>query len=234
MLYFAGTDTDVGKTYVAAAAAAMLHASGVRVGVYKPVASGCTENQGQRFCRDAAELWKAAGRPETIDRVCPQRFLAPLAPPLAAEREHRSVDRRLLADGAAYWVGRCDLLIVEGAGGLFSPLADRLTNADLATQLGAPIVVVAANRLGVIHHVTATCLAARGALAPRSRVVGCVLSHPTAATDPSQTSNAAGLQQVRTPGNQPLPPLLAIVPHGGTFDRPVDWLALAGGCAGDL
>jgi len=98
-LFITGTGTGVGKTYVAALVAESLLAMGKRVGVYKPVASGCELRDGRLQSSDAVALWEAAGRPGTLDRVCPQMFAAPLAPHLAARAEGRRVDQALLRTG---------------------------------------------------------------------------------------------------------------------------------------
>ena len=135
-LFVTGTDTDVGKTAVATAIARHLVAEGRRVGVYKPVASGVTT-----VVSDARRLWEAAGAPLTIEQVCPQAFTAPLAPPWAARAEGRSVDERLLRKGIEPWRGVSDVVIVEGAGGLFSPAGEKSLNADLARDLGLPLEI---------------------------------------------------------------------------------------------
>src|SRR6056297_3028191 len=89
-LFVTGTDTDIGKTYVAAVLAKELRSLGIRVGVYKPVASGCRQTaSGEWLSDDAVALWRAAGSPETLAAVCPQCFSAPLAPPAAAALEGR-------------------------------------------------------------------------------------------------------------------------------------------------
>ncbi len=77
-LFITGTDTGVGKTYVAALVARLLAAEGRRVGVYKPVASGCRRDGDRLVSDDALNLWEAADRPGELERVCPQRFAAPL------------------------------------------------------------------------------------------------------------------------------------------------------------
>jgi dethiobiotin synthetase len=161
IIFIAGSDTDVGKTYIASLLARQLRHSGKRVGVYKPVASGCALENGVLVSQDALQLWSAAGYPLDLDAVCPQRFVAPFAPNLAAKLEGREVDRDLLISGASRWHGHCDVLIAEGAGGLMSPIADAFLNIDLAIAL-APVrlVIVVANRLGAIHQSLATCAAA--------------------------------------------------------------------------
>ena len=80
-LFITGTDTGVGKTYVAALIARSLAASGRRVGVYKPAASGCPRDpDGRLVSGDAVALWEAAGQPGELEYVCPQCFAAPLGP----------------------------------------------------------------------------------------------------------------------------------------------------------
>ena len=101
-LFITGTDTGVGKTYVAALLARSLSAAGYRVGIYKPAASGCRRDGQALVCDDAVLLWESAGRPGLLERVCPQRFQAPLAPHLAAKAEGRRLDPELLRRGLDY------------------------------------------------------------------------------------------------------------------------------------
>ncbi len=208
-LFVAGTDTDVGKTYAASLVARYLRQSGRRVGVYKPVASGCIERDGKLIAEDAIALWEAAGKPRTLEEVCPQRFRQPLAPPEAAAAEGKSVDATLLRAGAASWEQDCDVLIIEGAGGLFSPLADGVLNIDLARQLEAVIILVTANRLGMIHQVLATCGAAQNSgLLPQ----GIFLSSPSERGDGSQSGNPKQVARYCDV------PILGVIPYGGGTD----------------
>ena len=216
-LFITGTGTGVGKTYVAALIARGLRDAGRRVGVYKPVASGCEWREGRLVSLDAITLWEAAGRPGTLEQVCPQLFAAPLAPHLAARAENRRVDTRLLLRGIEVWRATCDFVIVEGAGGLMSPVSDEDYNADLAAEMGFPLVVVAANELGTINATMQTLIAADTYSKPL-RIAGIVLNSPrTSNDDPSVETNAAEITQ------RCRPPLLAEIPYAGTFNRPVDW-----------
>lgn len=153
-----GTDTDVGKTYVAGLLIRQLVERGQRVGAYKPVASGLDPGCSST---DPARLLAATGLDCSIESVCPQMFQAALAPPIAAAREGRAVDERLLSSGAKQWRNKCDVLIVEGAGGALSPLGWRTTVLDVAVDLGYPVVLVAAHRLGMMNHVLLTLEAVR-------------------------------------------------------------------------
>jgi dethiobiotin synthetase len=193
--FLTGTDTNVGKTYVGAALARALTAAGKRVGVYKPVASGCELIAGELQSEDALALWNAAGEPLTLREVCPQCFAAPLAPPLAARVEGKSVDAKLLRSGFDIWRSGFDVTLVEGAGGLLSPISATDLNADLARDLGLPLIVVAANRLGTINHTLLTLEAASS----RGLEVRCVvLSDVSAKLDESAATNAAELRRLTT------------------------------------
>jgi dethiobiotin synthetase len=217
-LFITGTGTGVGKTYVASLIARALRESGKRLGVYKPVASGCEFDKGKTVSPDAMALWEAAGRPGTLEKVCPQRFAAPLAPHLAASAEGGRVDPQLLREGVKFWQETGDFVLVEGAGGLMSPLSDEDYNADLAAEFGYPLLVVSANVLGTINATLQTLITAR---TRGLAVAGVVLNSPIAATDDaSVTSNA---DELTGRGGVPL---LATVQHGGRLDREIDWMAL--------
>jgi dethiobiotin synthetase len=159
-LFITGTDTDVGKTYVTALIASQLARAGYRVGVYKPAASGCLRDETGLVSEDALALWNAAGRPDDLEHVCPQRFAAPLAPYLAARQEGRTLDVTLLVRGADFWRERSDILLVEGVGGLLTPITETVYVADLALAFGFPLVVVAKNVLGTINQTLQTLVAA--------------------------------------------------------------------------
>ncbi len=222
-LFITGTDTSVGKTYITTLMARALRVAGHRVGVYKPVATGCRRDGERLICDDALALAEAAGRLNELERVCPQQFMVSLAPHLAAEAEGEVVDVELLRRGINYWRTESDIVLVEGAGGLMSPVTDELFVADLAAVFGYPLVVVTRNALGTIHQSLATLIAA-AAFEEGLQVAGIVLNQPQppAAGDLSIESNRAELSR------RAVPPVLAEVPYGAAdFDSPVDWYALA-------
>lgn len=149
-VFVTGTDTGVGKTVVSAALAAALVRGGVHVRALKPVASGVPAgNAGE----DATILGAAAGHlPLSL-----ARFHAPISPHRAARLESAGLRG---ADVVA-WVHENlgEVTIVEGAGGWEVPLIDGFRVADLAVALGWPVVVVAADRLGVLNHTLLTVAA---------------------------------------------------------------------------
>jgi len=205
-LFFAGTDTEVGKTYVTSLAARSLAEKGYRVGVYKPVASGCQRIDNELVAEDAVALWEASGKPASLNTVCPQRFEKALAPPQAAIAEGKQVDISGMLDGIKPWEPISDVLLIEGAGGLFSPIADGLLNIELAKKMNAQVILVAENKLGVIHQVISTCEAAK---ARQCSPCGIILSHPTNEYHEALGENPDQIQKYADP------PLLGVVPFGG-------------------
>lgn len=220
-LFITGTDTGVGKTHVAARIVRALVAAGHRVGVYKPVASGCYRDAaGCLVSDDAVALWEAAERPGELGRVCPQCFSAPLAPHLSARAEGRTVDAELLRTGLDDWREHSDVVIVEGAGGLFSPLTDDTLNIDLAAAFNLPLIVVATNRLGTIHATLATLIAARS-YSPAPTIAGLVLNDTV--PDDGDVSRATNAAEIR---RRTKVPILATVGYDATT-ADADWWKLA-------
>jgi len=222
-LFITGNDTEVGKTYVTAMIARTCVQAGLRVGVYKPAASGCQREGTTLISDDALALWEAAGKPGPIERVCPQRFEAPLAPHLAARREGKALNAELLREGARAWFGECDLLLVEGAGGLMSPLGDDDYVASLAEDFGYPLIVVAANVLGTINLTLQTLIAA-ACFGEGLEVAGIVFNNlEPNEDDPSRADNRAELERCSA-----VPILAEVGWKADSFDQTVDWKELAG------
>ena len=204
-LLITGTGTDVGKTYVSGLIASALRERGVDVGVYKPVSSGCELRDGVLVSPDAEHLWQAAGRPRVLRDVSPLCFAAAVAPNVAARLEKKSVDAALLRNGIGAW-SDSDVILVEGVGGLMSPISDEDLVVDLAVDFAFPMLVVVANRLGCINDTLQTlAVAAHRGL----QVAGVILNDVVArANDESLDSNRLELERLASA------PVLARVRHG--------------------
>lgn len=159
-IFVTGTDTGVGKTVVAATLARLLRMNGVKVGVMKPVTSGCPEEDGKLVSDDAVLLCQAAGV-ELSDDVAPYRLREAVAPSEAARIDGVRIDFSIIKAAFERLVASYDYVIVEGAGGLMVPLSGGLLVADLAGALELPLLVVARPGLGTINHTVLTCFAAR-------------------------------------------------------------------------
>jgi dethiobiotin synthetase len=160
-VFITGTDTCVGKTFFACKLAALLRDSGYRVGVMKPAESGCAERQGRLFPEDAILLKDASASQDPLDKICPYQLREPLAPSVAAQRQGITLEIDRLMDVYDEISSAHDITVVEGAGGLMVPLLPSYTYADFARALKLPVIVVAANRLGMINHLLLTLEHAR-------------------------------------------------------------------------
>ncbi len=151
-LLIAGTDTDAGKTVVMSAIAAywQTYWSKQRLGIFKPIQSGVGDRE---FYSSLFGLDPAA--------VNPVRFEAPLAPPIAAEREGRTVPVELAWQAFEQLRRSRDFVLVEGLGGLGSPVTRETTVADLAWDWRLPTVLVVPVRLGAIAQAVANVALAR-------------------------------------------------------------------------
>ncbi len=186
-----GTDTGVGKTVVACALTASLVARGVRVGVLKPVETGVDLRVGPP---DAKRLRVAAGGLDPLDAICPYTFAEPVAPIVAAGHAGCPIELARLDTAFARAATGRDVVIVEGAGGWLVPFLEDVTYEGLCTRWRLDIVIVAANRLGVLNH---TALTVRAVESAGLRVAGVVLNSPCAGPDdPAVSSNAAALRDL--------------------------------------
>jgi len=151
-VFITGTDTDVGKTFVAAALIQALAQRGYRAVGLKPVASGCAQRDGKRVCDDVERLRSAGNVPVTAGQICPYAFSAPIAPHLAAAREGVMIDVPYILRCHDELAAHADWVVIEGAGGWRVPLNASATIADLARALGCPVVLVVRMRLGCLNH----------------------------------------------------------------------------------
>jgi dethiobiotin synthetase len=170
-LFVTGTDTGVGKTAVAAAMARHLHRAGHRVGVCKPIASGCAETDSGLVSDDALSLRDAVGGAMSLDLINPLRYRRALAPAAAIDEGEPPIDWSCLAAALAELDHRSDLLILEGIGGLLVPLDRRSTLLDLAAAIGYPVLVVTRPALGTLNHTAMTCSHIRRAGLPLAGLV---------------------------------------------------------------
>lgn len=187
--FITGSDTEVGKTYIACEIVRQLRAAGFAVETRKPAESGCQPDaSGVLQADDALALRQANDELETIERIAPYRFRASLAPHRAARLENFELELAQLVEAC----GRDDprsLLIVEGAGGFYSPLAADALNADLACALRLPVIAVIDDRIGAVNQalMTIAAVASRGL-----RIAAIVLNRVSPQTDPAM-DNAADL-----------------------------------------
>jgi len=201
MNYFVtGTDTGVGKTLVSCALLHAFAAQGKSVVGMKPVAAGCADDG---LHEDVRQLRAASNVLASGGQINPYCFMQPVAPSLAARFTGVSINFARIAESFSELNSQADVVIVEGVGGFRVPLNDEQDSADLAEQLGLPVVLVVGMRLGCLNHalLTAEAIAARGLVL--AGWVANMLDENMAMPD----ENIAALQQrIRAP-------LLGVLPH---------------------
>jgi dethiobiotin synthetase len=195
--FVTGTDTGVGKTVVACALARLLVRMDYDTGVMKPVSAGGRE--------DAEDLIRSAGIDDGLDIVNPVALTEPLSPNLAAERAGTPVDTEKILDSYRALAQNHKRMIVEGAGGLLVPLKDDYSTADLAREIGLPLIIVARAALGTINHTLLTIEAARSR---KLAIAGVIYNHVTPATGSPAESCSSGIIS-RISGV----PCLGTIPH---------------------
>ncbi|MFZ5449022.1 MAG: dethiobiotin synthase [Thermodesulfobacteriota bacterium] len=173
-IFLTGTDTNVGKTWVAAGLTATLKEQGAQAVYFKPIQSGCPSEEGRLVPTDARLAADVAGLTEPLEVLTPVALRLPLAPGVAAAQAGIKVDLERIAAGVRDLASRYEFFVVEGAGGLYVPLIglDFLV-LDMIRWLELPLVVVAKSGLGTINH---TVLTVKAALAANIQVTGIILN----------------------------------------------------------
>lgn len=160
-VYFVtGTDTGVGKTFIASALLRATRARGLACLGYKPIAAGATLRDGTLVNEDALELIAAGGTDQDYADINPVVLRPAIAPHIALAQVGRQVTARELA--AACPKG-AEFTLVEGAGGWLVPLNDRESLADVCADLGAKVILVIAMKLGCLNHALLTAEAIKRA-----------------------------------------------------------------------
>jgi len=151
-VFITGTSTDVGKTFVAVGIAKALTKKNIKVIPRKPVESGCIRQDDELIPQDASALKQAASYAGPLSEVCPYRFEPPISPARAAHLANKILSTEQLVY-ICLQGSENGFVLVEGAGGFYSPLAENGLNADLAVALQLPVLLIADDRLGVISQV---------------------------------------------------------------------------------
>jgi dethiobiotin synthetase len=187
IFFITGTDTGVGKTVLTALLAEFLRQRGVAVAALKPICSGGRE--------DALALHRALAGTLVLDEINPWHFRAPVAPLLAARRERKAVTLPAVLRHVLAVRQKFEVTLVEGAGGLLSPLGEGFDSRDLICALDATPVIVAPNKLGVVNQLLLTLEALPLRLRNRAKIV---LMSPFQ-SDSATATNAGLLKELGTP-----------------------------------
>lgn len=183
-LFLTGTDTNVGKSYVASLLVRALRAEGRDCVGLKPICCGDRE--------DATLLHAAADGAIELNDINPVWLRTPAAPYTASLIENRAIDLALIREAFERARAKHENVIVEGAGGWLVPIARDYSIADLAAEMGLPVAIVVANRLGALNHALLTVAAVR---ARGLECAGLILNHPSEEEDIATTTNRGVLEE---------------------------------------
>jgi dethiobiotin synthetase len=174
IFFITGTDTGVGKTVLTVLLARYLRGCGVRAAALKPICSGGRD--------DARALRAALNGVLSLDEINPWHFRASIAPLLAARREKRRVKLSQVLTHVRTMQKRFDVVLVEGAGGLLSPLGENFNSRDLIAVLRATPIIVCPNQLGAVNQMLLTLEVLPRNAATKARVVLMSPSRPDSST----------------------------------------------------
>jgi dethiobiotin synthetase len=173
-IFITGTGTDVGKTVITRGIARALLKKKVNFKALKPVESGVPEVNGALQPHDGTALLRASQAKGRVEEVCRYMFRAAVSPHLAARMENAIIDPREMRQFIDTAAASCDVLIVEGAGGLSVPLNDEILYGDFIAGGPYELLIVAPDILGTINNTLLTIEAARHRQIP---VAGVILNH---------------------------------------------------------
>ncbi|MFN8008212.1 MAG: dethiobiotin synthase [Terriglobia bacterium] len=193
-IFITATDTSVGKTTIAAGLIGYLKRQGFDIGVMKPVASGAIEcDTGKLISQDAEMLVKFSGAVDPWEWINPYCLATAVTPALAAKIEGVTIDLDVIRESFSKLSSKHELVIVEGAGGILSPLFEQLVMLDLISLLELPTLIVARSALGTINHTLMTyqCLRARNV-----EVIGFLLNRFPRNPNLAESTNAELISRV--------------------------------------
>lgn len=172
-LFVTGTDTGVGKTLIAGGIANLLRFNGKRVGVFKPIGTGCTHQHEGLINADADFLRTCSHCNFSLSEINPVGYVTPAAPLVCEEFENRVVDFPKIAETYKKICADSDYMIVEGIGGVRVPISANIDVLDLAKEFQMPVLIVTRPDLGTINHTLLTIDAVR---ATGLEIAGVVIS----------------------------------------------------------
>lgn len=206
-IFITGTDTGIGKTWIALGLMAALQKQGLKVLGMKPVASGCEQTPNGLRNEDALLLRAQGSLPVDYPLINPYAFAPPVAPHLAAEQAGTRIDLDRIESHYQALTVQADVVVVEGAGGWRVPLNEDDTMADLAARLDLEVVLVVGLRLGCINH---ALLSAESIRAHGGKLTGWVAN----TLDPHMALQAQNILSIQRRIDAPL---LGVVPFQHTL-----------------
>lgn len=214
-LFIAGTDTGVGKTLVACALVRLVRERSVDAVGFKAIVTGQEDGK----WADAEALHFASDGVEPLEKLCPIRLCAPLAPVPAAREEGATLNLDVAREAWRDLHARHSVVIVEGIGGLLVPLDEKIMQLDFIAELQLPVLLVARAALGTINHTLLSLRELRRAQVP---VAGIVLN-VTRAEDAANVSHS--LSEIARFAGGMVPTVVPHFPEDGPIKERINWVA---------
>ncbi len=158
-LFISGSNTNVGKTFIASYIIQALNTK-YHVAVRKPIESNCTKINNGLLPKDAILLSSVCKTPEPIDVVCRFKLEACASGEKASAKQGLDITLQDLID-ASQPNNSDDFMVIEGSGGLYSPIAKQSLNIDFAVAIGLPVVIVVKDELGAVNQALLSVEAAK-------------------------------------------------------------------------
>ena len=172
--FITGTDTDIGKTVVTACLITLFKNQGIDVGFMKPIETGVDPACNSSANSDTKFLLEVSENLDAAEKVCPYRFKTPASPYQAAQIAGETIRPRTIIENFKALKSQHSLMLIEGVGGLLVPITNRYNVANLAFEMGLPIIIVSRFRLGTLNHTLLTIQAARQ---HGLKIKGIILNH---------------------------------------------------------
>ena len=175
--FITGTDTGIGKTVVTACLATLFKSQGMDVGIMKPIETGVDPACSSSANSDAKFLMESSSSTDAEDEVCPYRLKTPASPYQSAQIEGTQIQPSTILEKFKVLQSRHNMMLVEGIGGLLVPITHRYSVADLALEIGLPLIIVSRLRVGTLNH---TLLTINAAKQHRLKIKGIILNRHAA------------------------------------------------------
>jgi len=209
--FVTGTDTGIGKTVASCALLQAANKKGYYTAGYKPVASGGIITTAGIRNSDALALQANSNQKLTYSQVNPLIFIEATSPHIACELEKRTIELVKLSQGLRQLENKANWLVIEGAGGWFTPLSKRVTFADWVKQEKLPVILVIGIKLGAINHALLTVKAIEIA---GLKLVGWIANHIDPTTKRQQEYLSTLMSMLSAP-------LLGVIPYFISMDQKI-------------
>jgi dethiobiotin synthetase len=209
-LFIIGTDTGAGKTVIAGAIARILADEGLKIGVFKPIATACHRTWEGIVSRETEYLAVCANSDLPLSTITPTGFVTPAPPIIGAARERTPIDFEKIAATYNRICENSDVTIVEGINGVRTPLTTEFDVLDLAVEFNLPVLIIARSNQGMINHTLMTIDCVRAA---ELKIAGVVINCYDA-TEATIAENTAEQLITQCSGVN----VLAVVPFDETVD----------------